>query len=580
MKKIYTMFFASVLSVASMAQATVTFNVDMNQQTVSPDGVHIAGNFADLNYDGNLENPSYVNWSPTAYQLSDVDMDGVYSFSFDLVPGAYEFKFINGNNWPFEEVVPNACRANQSGNSNRILYVFEDATSYDVCFGACAACGSKTALFRVDANFIDTDGDGTPGELGEDISPLGIHVAGDWQNPQWQPNTHPLNDFDGDGIWSAVYPIADQDVMQFKFINGNDWVDGIPESVSGSCAAGDNRQFDLTEDNTVLPVYCWNSCDPCVQPSMITFQVNMSVYCGDLSEGVNLMGTATNWSSGEPMSDSDGDGIYTLTLPLQPGAYEFKFRVGGNGWEGVGNRPLTVEQSTDATLDAVCFSSMEPCGQAFDPADVLFRVNPGTNEVPVGQVLWVMGDFTGWQSGALTMTDDDGDGIWERLIEDFCPQEGFFKFVIGADNTQTGTNWTEETADFSELEGACGVNNPGFSDNRKFVRPSADAMEICFTFNTCGTCLVGVDETTVVESLKVFPNPAQDILNVSFESLVAQNVVINVINNLGQIVMTQNLGNVVGQRTVQMNVNNLSTGVYAIQISNGSSTQVERVTVK
>lgn len=578
------MFFAGVLSIASMAQTSVTFNVDMSQQTVSPNGVHVAGNFGDTNYDGTFENPTYINWNPGAYELTDVDMDGIYSITFELAPGAYEFKFINGNDWPQEEVVPNACRADQSGNSNRKMYVFDNATSYDVCFGACAACGVKSVLFRVDANYIDTDGDGTPGEPGEDISPDGIYAAGNWQitptDQIWQPNTHPLHDFDGDGIWSAVYPILDVDVMEFKFINGNDWVLGIPESVSGSCTIGDNRQYDITEDNTVLPVYCWNSCDACVQPSMVTFQVDMSGYCGDLSAGVNLMGTATDWGTGEPMSDSDGDGIYTLTLPLQPGNYMFKFRVGTSGWEGNSDRPVTVEAATDVTLDLVCFGSFDPCGPSFAPANVLFRVNPGTNEVPAGQVLWLMGDFTGWQGGALPMSDDDGDGIWEKLMENYCPQQGFFKFVIGADNTQTGSNWTEENADFSTLPGSCGIDNGGFSDNRVFTRTSDEAMEICFTFNTCETCLVGVEEVNVVESLKVFPNPAQDVLNVSFNSPTSQNVVVNVINNIGQVVMNQNLGSVVGQRTIQLNVNQLATGVYAIQISNGKTTQVERVTVK
>ena len=37
----------------------VTFHIDMNGQTVSPNGVHIAGGFGDYDYDGIIENDEY-----------------------------------------------------------------------------------------------------------------------------------------------------------------------------------------------------------------------------------------------------------------------------------------------------------------------------------------------------------------------------------------------------------------------------------------------------------------------------------------------------------------------------------------
>jgi cyclomaltodextrinase / maltogenic alpha-amylase / neopullulanase len=45
---------------------------------------------------------------------------------------------------------------------------------------------------------------------------------------------------------------------------------------------------------------------------------------------VNLFGTFNSWNREElPMSDGDGDGIYSVGIPLEPGRYEYKFFVDG-----------------------------------------------------------------------------------------------------------------------------------------------------------------------------------------------------------------------------------------------------------
>lgn len=585
MKKIYSLFIAGLLGLGANAQVPVTFNVDMSGQTVSENGVHIAGNFQDVDYDGTLENPSLINWDPTAYELTDEDEDGIYSISFDLVTGfRYEFKFINGNEWAGEEVVPNVCRADQAGNSNRALWVM-DAADYSVCFAQCVACGDNAVLVQVDMSLVDTDEDGIGGEPfnegdgSGDIHPNGVHVAGSFPGSDWAAFV-PLYDYDGDKIWQAVLNVGQSTSMEYKFVNGDSW-DFPNESINGPCGPGNgNRLLEIAEANTVQQVYCWNACDFCVQPSSITFHVNMSNYCGDLSEGVNLMGTITDWGTGSAMSDDDGDGVYSLTVAAQPGNYEYKFRVGGGGWEGYpGNRALTVVAGEDQELDVPCFGSADPCGPFNGPADVTFRVNPGENEVPTGQVLWLMGDFTGWQGGAIPMTDADVDGIWEHTIEDFCPQTAFFKFVIGADNQNTGENWLEESADFSEI-GGCGVDNGDFSDNRSFERTDEEPVEVCYTFNTCESCEVAVNEVESIADLAIYPVPATDVMNIRFSNTNAQRVKINVVNNIGQTVKTMDLGVVSGQRLIQVNVNDLSSGVYAVQVMNGNASVVKQVAVK
>ncbi|MCH2021782.1 MAG: hypothetical protein MK207_04820, partial [Saprospiraceae bacterium] len=108
---------------------SVEFNVNMNTQTVSANGVHIAGTF-------NI-------WSTQATQMSDLDGDGIYSVTIDFNQGEYiEYKFINGDYWGADEILQSweACQTN--GNRNLTVASSSSATQVlsPVCFGQCINC--------------------------------------------------------------------------------------------------------------------------------------------------------------------------------------------------------------------------------------------------------------------------------------------------------------------------------------------------------------------------------------------------------------------------------------------------------
>ncbi len=577
MKKIYLSILSLMVAVGAMAQTAVTFNVNMLPIGMS-DSLHVVGNFQDPNYDNVPENPEYQNWTPNAASglMTDDDMDFIYTTTLMLQPGRYEFKFVNGNDWPFSENVPTTCTVEVNGNSNRQIMVGAEPTSYSVCYGECADCGQNAIRMRVDMSTVDLDLDGIGGEPGEDIHPDGVHSNGSYAN--WS-TFMPLQDWDGNKVWEGLLVTNTADPIEYKYINGPSW-DFPNESVSGACGAGNgNRALTITDVNTVLPVYCWNSCDPCTQPVSVTFQVDMTASCADTSPGVNLMGTLTDWANGAPMSDADGDGIWTLTLTLAPGNYEYKFRIGAGGWEGIGNRQLTVVADTPQELPAVCFNSAEPCGSVVAPGDVTFEVIPGAVQLAAGEVMWVMGDFTqpNWQEGALQMSDDDGDGTWSVTVPQVCISSMFYKFRAGAPD---GTNFIEETADFSSI-GGCGVDNGTFSDNRVLVRPDGNPITVCWTFDSCESCLpASVEEPAMAANVRVYPVPADNELNVQFEVASAQRMSVRMVNSIGQTVVEENLGLIYGQKTITLNTAELSAGVYALTFANGSESQVVNVMVK
>jgi hypothetical protein len=135
-----------------------------------------------------------------------------------------------------------------------------------------------------------------------------------------------------------------------------------------------NRTITITGDTT-LPIVCFSSCLACGQgPATrnVTFQVDMSQYAGTFTTP-EVNGSFNNWCGNcAPMTNS-GNNIWTLTIPLTDGDYEYKFSH--DNWAGqealtagtpctvtldaFTNRSLTV--SADATLPVVCWNSCAAC---------------------------------------------------------------------------------------------------------------------------------------------------------------------------------------------------------------------------
>ncbi len=57
------------------------------------------------------------------------------------------------------------------------------------------------------------------------------------------------------------------------------------------------------------------------------------VFSASGARRVAIAGDFNNWSTtADPMYDREEKGIWTITLPLKPGRYEYKFYVDGKKW--------------------------------------------------------------------------------------------------------------------------------------------------------------------------------------------------------------------------------------------------------
>ena len=462
------------------AQTVVTLTVDMSGEEVSTEGVHVAG--------------AFQGWDPSATPMSD-NGDGTWSYTFTIdFAATYQFKFINGNAWGNDEMVPGACAV----DGNRMISVDGEMgeVDYFACYGHCAACGLTTVRFRVDMT-------------NEEVSPFGVHVAGSFQG--WDPATTELTDADGDMVYETIQSFEPDSTgrLVYKFINGNAWSDDN-ELIDLACGdeAG-NRMLELVETDIVLSVsgsdspYCFNSCESCVSPVQVSFSVDMSVVSSVSENGVHVVGPFQGWDpSATPLIDN-GDSTWSVTIGMQPGTYEFKF-INSNDWDGNeenmegtgcnnGTNRIAIFDEENNSYSA-CFNTCpgESCLPDPDPADVTFRVNMMDQELGTDSSVFVWGSFSGWQGGAIEMTDADGDGIWEHMETISGGANIDYKYSIGHPNSygmleEDGVFILDgDTTNFEEA--GCGVGNGFGGFNRRHVRSGSDEVLDIVCFNTCSQC--------------------------------------------------------------------------------------------
>lgn len=209
---------------------SVTFQVNMSQQTVSPLGVFLAGNFQ--------------GWNSSSTPLTDMG-GGVWAVTLALAPGDYQYKFINGTTW---ESVPGAC--NISGN--RYVTITNSTTLPLVCFGSCSNCINQIPLTL------------TVDMANQTVSPLGVHVAGSFQG--WNPGSTLMTQIPSTTMYEVMVYVDENSTHQYKFINGNDWPDSevVPEACGvDNGFGGFNRTVTVTTGMYAADVVCFGECSLC-----------------------------------------------------------------------------------------------------------------------------------------------------------------------------------------------------------------------------------------------------------------------------------------------------------------------------
>lgn len=431
------------------AEVDITFQVDMSNEVVSPDGVHLVGSFQGWNYSANP---------------MTLIGDGIYQATVNLTElDHHTYKFVNGDVRTKSEIVPAECsETTQFNGLARFFDVPGINTTLDVvCFGKCETCIPPPAAdvtFQVDMT-------------GQVVSPNGVHLVGSMQG--WDPAATAMTD-QGNGIYAVTLNLLANDIIEYKFVNGNTFA-GL-EAVPTECAQNENRYFTVPLENTILDFVCYGSCAACSPPILVTFQVDMAEQTVS-PNGVHIAGNFQGWDPGTCLMTLSHDAIYSFTTPLLSGvSYEYKF-INGIIWDvseivpagcALNSNRFFTAPADPLVLDPVCFGSCTIC--APPTTEVTFQVDM-TNEPPSPDGVYLVGTFQGWNIGANPMTISEGN-IYSCTIPLAIGSYQEYKFVNGID-------W--DGAEVVPVE--CNLNN-----NRHLIVPETSTTLDLVCFSECGTC--------------------------------------------------------------------------------------------
>lgn len=466
---------------AALLPKNVTFKVDM--QNVS--GFTTA-----------YVNGSFNGFCGPCNPMTDANSDGIWETTIQLNQDTFEYKFTFDGWTGQEDLTPGSpCTSTIGGYTNRSIIVGAvDQVLPVVCWGSCSNCSPPTraVTFKVDLNGISGFTQPT--------------VNGTFNG--WSGDANPLTDANSDGVWETTIQLADG-AYEYKFAYDN-WANSEQLTAGSSCTVTDggytNRSLTVNGTSLTLPTVCWASCNSCAAPTYdVTFQVNMANETGFTTP--YLSGTFNGFCGNcNEMTDANNDGIYTVTIPLQTGVYEYKVSL--DNWSaseqlasgssctvtngGYTNRSLTVG-TANQTIPVVCYAT---CADCVNEVSVTFQVN--MNQVTSYGVPEVNGDFNAWCGGCFQMNDFDNDNVYTATA---MLSPGTYEFKYAYDSWAGSENLIPGLP--------CTVTNFGFTNRQLVVTGDTTLAVTCW--NACGECIENYDVTFSVDMSQVTSFTAPEV---------------------------------------------------------------------
>ncbi|NVO20405.1 MAG: hypothetical protein HXX13_11930 [Bacteroidetes bacterium] len=527
--------------------SNVTFLVDMSRESISLNGIHIAG--------------SFNNWNPSANAMT-VGANNIYSVTVPLTRGQeYTYRFVNGNSNPGLEFVPAECGIpSGTGVYNRhIIVPVNDTTTDTVCFSMCSRCPVDIPVtFRVDMS-------------NHTVSPNGVHLAGSFNN--WNTSSTPMIP-GANNIYSATVMLTPGTFHLYRFVNGNT-ISGY-ETVPSQCGSpsgngGYDRYLLIPAEDTTLTAVCFGSCVQCgstAQYVNVTFKVDMH-HESVSANGVHIAGSFQGWQPGITSMLSTGDTVYYYTQSFQSGtSLQYKFVNGNssNDYEIVpeacsvsGARTITVP-AIDTTLSPICFASCDLCsGLSF--VNVTFQVDMSLESVSPNGV-HLAGSFQGWNPSTLLMTSNDSSYFITLQLLSGVTHE--YRFV-------NGNAWNDAEIVPAECS----------RDGNRFFQTSSDTIIPLVCFMKCGRCDVGISDNPAGIIYSASPNPFSYAAILHYLLPVEGTLNVQVFNTLGQLEYETGFQKAIrGQNEIHIPGFRLSHGVCFCKISFQTSKETYFQTIK
>jgi hypothetical protein len=276
---------------------------------------------------------------------------------------------------------------------------------------ATVKASAVSVTFQVDVSVQIANGTFTP------VNGDTVEARGDFNG--WSGGFTLTNSPISTNIFTGIYndtntPGSQQGYKLLMVIGG-----GANWEVDFTPATGNNRTFSLANTPQILPVVYFNDMAPSsgVPTQSVTFQVDMSDQIakgnfnptnGDTVEARGMFQTPNQWAGGFTLTNNPNaanTNLYAGTYadgnyPGTQEAYKFVIVSGGDHWEFIDNRPLTL-QNGGQTLPAVFFNNQPgtliPVNFQVDMSVQVAngKFNPGVDSVEAQGTFQSLGTWSG-----------------------------------------------------------------------------------------------------------------------------------------------------------------------------------------
>jgi hypothetical protein len=471
------------------------------------------------------------------------------------------------------------------------------------------AANAQMASGSVCPDFTGTDLDGNVWNL-YDLLDQGFSVVVDvsatWCGPCW--NYH------NSGALETLYEEHGPDgtnELRVLFIEGDgattnadlngtgsntqgNWVENTPYPIIDDSSIGDalqiayfptiyticpSRIISETGQMSAANHYAWIQENNCVAASAAVDAVALEMTAsgatcdnGNVAVSVQLqnMGTTPMTEATITVTGGGSPLVYNWTGNLATYATTI-VNVGNVMTNGTTNLTATVAVAGDVNAANSATTAVAGIAQATTHIRIDFMFDGWPEEVS-----WEIADDNG--NVVASAAEGDYDGMTESMSDHFLPATGCYTFTIydgygdGLHGAQYTGGWDGHCYVYSIGNGGV-VNEAIYTYDGSYDYTSEDR-------DANVTTTVGINENSIATGFTAYPNPVNETLNLNFGLANDAVISLEVVDMLGNVVIAQQLGSKqVGMNNAQLNVSNLSAGMYMVNLKANDNVSTLRISV-
>lgn len=291
-----------------------------------------------------------------------------------------------------------------------------------------------------------------------------------------------------------------------------------------------------------------------------------------------------------------------LTLSTQQGAnLTYQWQLNGNNIPGATNDMYTVNSAGEYTVvveNLACATVSAPQKVDAGPLNVDLGMDLSVCEqkdlpiildagYPGATYTWSTGDAS--QQVVINKTGQ----YWVRVdagpncidIDTINVEVTPLPTANGISYVRNGSSYTFSPSNPVNTTGYMWIFSDGSTSTQQFVTKTinGDVYVRLVLYNQCGTDTVqlgyklGIPELADANNINVYPNPAKDVVNIRFAQPLTNNVDLNIINNTGSVVHSQQLQKGSEEQTV--NVSALPAGYYMIRMQSADAVVTKPINI-